>query len=118
MSLYCGACTLLLCFCFVLFFNLATLYDHVTCSVVYGMPLGPNTVLTTAEESMLADWLLDMSRIGYGRSCEELRLVVKKISDQDKRQNPFTDNIPGLVWWKTFMRHHPFTSFFFLCRDL
>ena len=59
---------------------------------------------------MLADWLLDMARIGYGRSYEELRLVVKKILDQDQRQNPFTDNLPGPTWVKAFMRRHPFIS--------
>ena len=48
------------------FFNLATLYDHVTCCVAHGKPQGPNAVLTTGEESMLADWLLDIARIGYG----------------------------------------------------
>ncbi len=61
------------------FLCLATLYDHVSCRVAHGKPPGPNTVLTTAEESMLADWVLDMARIGYGRSFEELRLVVKKM---------------------------------------
>ena len=97
-------------FVFVFVFNLATLFDHVTCRVVHGKPPGPNTVLTTAKESMLADWFLDVAHIGYGRSFEELRLVVKKILDQDRRQNPFTDNIPGPAWVKAFMRRHPFIS--------
>ena len=44
---------------FFFFNNLATPYDQVTCRVAHGKPPVSNTVLTTAEDSML---LLDMAR--------------------------------------------------------
>ena len=48
-----------------------------------------------------------MAKIGYGRSSEELRLVVKKILDKDGRKNPFTNNMPGYGWLNGFMKQHP-----------
>ena len=56
---------------------------------------------------MLADWLRDMSKIGYGRSTDELKVAVKQILDKDGRPNPFRDNSPGYAWFKGFMRRHP-----------
>ena len=65
---------------------------------------GPPTVLTATEETMLCEWLLEMSRIGYGRTTEELKLVVKRILDKDGRPNPFCDNTPGYDWFTAFMK--------------
>ena len=56
---------------------------------------------------MLCEWLLEMSRIGYGRTTEELKLVVKRILDKDGRPNPFRDNTPGYHWFTAFMKRHP-----------
>ena len=56
---------------------------------------------------MLCEWLLDMSRIGYGRTTEELKLVVKRMLDKDGRPNPFCDNTPGYDWLTAFMKRHP-----------
>ena len=53
---------------------------------------------------MLCEWLLEMSRIGYGRTTEELKLVVKRILDKDGRPNPFCDNTPGYDWFTAFMK--------------
>ena len=86
----------------------ATLHDHVTGKVEPGKRPGPPTVLTAAEETMLCEWLLDMSRIGYGRTTEKLKLVVKKkFLDKDGRPNPFRDNTPGYDWFTAFMKQHP-----------
>ena len=66
-----------------------------TCKVPQGKPPGPKTILTTEEEIVLEDWLLQMCRIGYGRSIEELRLAVQKIMTLDGRPNPFSLATPG-----------------------
>lgn len=88
-------------------FSLATLHDHTHGKVKHGKPPGPPPVLTPPEEQMLSDWVFDMAKIGYGRSTEELKIVVKKILDKDGRKNPFTDNKPGYAWVQAFLKRHP-----------
>ena len=85
----------------------STLYDHVKGKVEVGSRPGPPTVLTSVEESMLVDWAIEMSRIGYGRTRQQICEMVKQILDKDKRPNPFTDNRPGKDWWYAFLRRHP-----------
>ena len=48
-----------------------------------------------------------MSRIGYGRTKEQILLVVQKLVIADKRPNPFTDDRPGNKWWLRFLKQHP-----------
>ena len=72
----------------------STLHDRVTGKSM-SSKRGPPTVLTAAEEQMLADWALHMADIGYGRTREQLCATVKEILDKDGRENPFTDNYPG-----------------------
>ena len=55
----------------------------------------------------LVDWAVEMGRIGYGRTREQMSMMVKKILDKDGRQNPFVDNRPGKDWWYAFLRRHP-----------
>ena len=69
----------------------STLHDHVAGKALT-TKRGPPTLLNLAEESMLVDWALHMADIGYGRTREELCLMVKKI---DGRDNPFSNNMPG-----------------------
>ena len=72
-----------------------------------GCKRGPSTVLTEAEEGMLEEWAINMSKIGYGRTREQVIEMVKTILDKDGRKNPFTDNRPGRDWWYGFLRRHP-----------
>ena len=56
---------------------------------------------------ILEEWLLEMARIGYGRTRMQLKIAVKKILDKDMRQNIFKDNMPGNKWVRTFLKRHP-----------
>ena len=64
-------------------------------------------ILTECEEQELVDWAVEMGRIGYGWTREQMSMMVKKILDKDGRQNPFVDNRPGKDWWYAFLRRHP-----------
>ena len=72
-----------------------------------GTKPGPSSVLTSAEESKLVEYVLHMSRIGYGKTKEELFDIVQMILEKDGRENPFTNNRPGRKWWKLFKQRHP-----------
>ena len=85
----------------------STLFDYLKDNTDVEKRLGPETVLTSDEESVLVDWAIEMSRIGYGRTRQQICEMVKQILDKDKRRNPFTDNRPGKDWWYGFLRRHP-----------
>ena len=84
----------------------STLHDH-KIGKVSTSKKGPSTVLSSSEEDSLVQWILHMADIGYGRTREQVCLIVKKILDKDGRANPFTDNYPGKDWWYAFLRRHP-----------
>ena len=45
-----------------------------------------------------------MSKIGYGRTPQELVSTVQKILDDDGRVTPFRDNRPGKAWLDGFFQ--------------
>ncbi|XP_046568265.1 uncharacterized protein LOC124276668 [Haliotis rubra] len=75
-----------------------------------GTKCGHKTVFSETEENRLADWVVDMSRIGYGRTREELLTTVQNILDVDNRVNPFKNNKPGKDWFYGFLKRHPSIS--------
>ena len=72
-------------------YQTATLHNHVS-GKVHGLQRVPHSVLTPAEEQALQDWLVEMAKIGYGKSRKQLRYAVKKILQKEERKNPFKDN--------------------------
>ena len=88
----------------------STLHDHYS-GKVKGTKRGPTTVLSAAEESMLVEWALEMAKIGYGRTREQITEMVRQLLDKDGRSNPFVENRPGRDWWYGFLRRHPRLSF-------
>ena len=84
----------------------STLHDHYS-GKVKGCKTGPSPYLTEAEEQQLADWAIEMGKIGYGCTREQISLMVQKPLDKDGRQNPFLNNRPGKDWWYAFLRRHP-----------
>ena len=84
----------------------STLHDHFSGKAKH-IVRGPTPYLTPAEEQELADWAVQMGKIGYGRTREQISAAVKKLLDRNGRQNPFVDNRPGKDWWYAFLRRHP-----------
>jgi len=58
-------------------------------------------VLSGAEKSKLASWKVQMVKIGYGHTTEQVSEIVKRILDQDERANPFLtimlEGIGGMI---------------------
>jgi len=63
---------------------------------------GPTTVLTSAEEKTLVNYINLMSEIGYPLTRHELLKEVKRILDLDGRRTPFPNNLPGKGWFYLF----------------
>ena len=86
---------------------LGTLQSKLKCGLSVDVRSGPSPILTNEEEKVLVEWVVNMTRIGYGRTRDQLTMMVKAILDKDGRPNPFKDNRPGKFWLRAFMKRHP-----------
>ncbi|XP_022177727.1 uncharacterized protein LOC111038801 [Myzus persicae] len=71
---------------------------------------GPSSVLSVEEEKSLVKWLLDCSKKGFPRRREDLQQSVKLFLDDQGRSSPFTNNLPGITWYKAFLKRNPIIS--------
>lgn len=69
--------------------------------------LGPPPILTKEEESTLVSWIANCCRKGFPRRREDLQLSVQEFLTSNQRPNPFKDNLPGIGWYKAFLKRHP-----------
>ena len=88
----------------------STIFDKVKGNTPMNCTSGTHPVLNVEEEGRLADWMIDMSKIGYGRTRQELLDTVQKIIQADGRPNPFKNGRPGKDWYYAFMKRHPHLS--------
>jgi hypothetical protein len=84
----------------------STIGDHLG-GRVKGSKRGQSTVLTEEEEEKIANWAMEMSKMGHVPTREQITEMVKVFLDEDGRSNPFVDNRPGKSWWYGFLRRHP-----------
>lgn len=68
---------------------------------------GPNTYLTEEEENIIVSWILDSHRKGFPRRKDDIIASVKKFLDENPRNTPFRNNIPGKRWFQSFLRRNP-----------
>ena len=68
---------------------------------------GPATILTTDEETVLCNWLIELSRRGIPVQKKFLLDSIQQIITADPRPTPFVQNRPGKGWFKAFLRRHP-----------
>ena len=71
---------------------------------------GPNPYLTKEEEGEIVTWAVHMSRIGYGRTKEQIFDIVQTLLTKHPRPNPFVNNRPGREWWNGFLKRNPSLS--------
>ena len=70
----------------------STLYERLQGKVEIDRRSGPPSILTKAEETRIAEWLVEMANRGFGLSKDDLLDTVKTLVDKDKRATPFTNN--------------------------
>lgn len=68
--------------------------------------MGPDTILTKNEESVLVTWILKMSRMGFPITKEELLDSVQQLIREMERKNPFSEDRPTLDWLQRFKSRH------------
>ena len=75
---------------------------------------GPCTYLSEHQETQLVNYLLHMSKIGYGVQRKDIPIIVKKILDEAEANgyvlpsgHKFIDNKPSICWVYRFLKRHP-----------
>ena len=66
---------------------------------------GPPSVLSTQEEKVLEEYMIQMADLGHPLSMEQLRLKVALLTQE--KPTPFTNGIPGPTWVRWFKKKHP-----------
>lgn len=74
--------------------------------------MGPSSILTSDEETVLVKWILELAKRHFPVSKQHLLDSVENIMKETKRENPFKNNRPGNKWFKSFLRRHPETTCF------
>ena len=57
----------------------STLHDHTCSRVEHGSKPAPAPYLNAKEEKVLADHLVTVAKIGYGKTRTEVKLLVEKV---------------------------------------
>ncbi len=84
-----------------------TLRRRVNGSVSMDCRPGPSTVLTEEEEECLANYVVQMSDMGFGLSPDAIKNIAYRIVEKSGRKHPFKNNTAGQDWFKGFRRRHP-----------
>lgn len=69
--------------------------------------MGPETMLTCAEETLLVKWLLTIADAGFPATRLQLLDSVQILMEKLNRPNKFKNNRPGKKWYQCFMKRHP-----------
>lgn len=85
----------------------ATLQDKVKGRTLLGKKCGPETTLTEPEESLLVQWLFDISKRGFPATKKQVLDSVQLLLKELGRTNKFTDGRPGRKWYELFLKRHP-----------
>lgn len=76
-----------------------TLHNKVTGKSPAVCAMGPQTILTAEEEDILVKWLVAMSEKHFPINRQLLTESVQKITLDQGKANPFTNNKPGKKWF-------------------
>lgn len=71
---------------------------------------GPAPVLNLQEEQDLVDWIFHCCKRGLPVTKAQLMESVRVFCENEKRNNPFTNNTPGRSWYEGFLKRHPTIS--------
>ena len=69
--------------------------------------MSPPSVLTKAEETMLASFCIQYLKCGFPINRNDLCDIVQNMVQEDGRKTPFTNGRPGHFWFHGFMRRNP-----------
>ena len=82
----------------------STLKDRISGRVIHGRNPGPVCYLSSEEESLLADYLLKASDMGYGKTRRDVCCIVESYL---KQKGSLKGERVSNGWWDKFLRRNP-----------
>lgn len=81
----------------------STLHDRVHGNVIHGTNPGPKPYLDKAEESELADYIITVGQLGFGKTRKQIKGIAEKVAIEKKilRKDKITDG-----WYNRFIKRH------------
>ena len=81
----------------------STLHDRISGRVRHGTKPGPSPYLDHTEEQELADHLITVAKIGYGKTRKEVKMIAENVAKEKKvlRATRISDG-----WWKSFLHRN------------
>ena len=87
----------------------STLHDRISGKVRHGDKLGPKPYLSSTEEKELADFLMDVAKVGYGRTRKQVRAIAGScVHNKGRLESPA---VASHGWFVQFMQRQPQLSF-------
>ena len=85
-----------------------TLHDRISGKVKHRDKPGPKPLLTTAEENEFANFLVEVSQAGYGKTRKEVRQIAGSVAvDKGSRNKVMVSH----GWFKMFLQRQPQLSY-------
>ena len=81
----------------------STLKDRLSGKVIHGTNPGPLPYLTVDEETLLMEYLLKSSKVGYGKTRRDLLQVESYLKQKGSLRGTCYSN----GWWEKFLRRNP-----------
>ncbi|GAB0097218.1 Leucine-rich repeat [Sergentomyia squamirostris] len=69
--------------------------------------MGPPHTLKTDQELALTQWVLQCEQLGHKVTKPELLRAVQVVCKLLKIDTPFTNGIPGSMWFRSFLKRNP-----------
>ena len=82
----------------------STLKDRLSGRVQHGVNPGPKPYLSKEEESELADHLIHVANLGYGKTCRDVKCLVERYAIQKK---VLKGSAISNGWWQRFLQRNP-----------
>lgn len=82
-----------------------TLKDRISGRVAHGSKPGRKSYLTSEEETQLAEYLLEVSEAGYGKTHKQVKAMVEGIAKEKGVMNG--DKTVSDGWWRRFLQRNP-----------
>ncbi len=82
-----------------------TLKDRLSGRVIHGTKMGPKSYLTREEEKELVDFLVNCSKMGYGKTRAEVLRIVEAV--MKKKGRLLGDHHISQGWWCRFRERWP-----------
>lgn len=88
----------------------STLKDRISGRVIHGSKPGPSRYLDDEEEQTLSDHLVQVAKVGYGKTRKQVLSIVENVArEKDVLRHSHSNRVSD-GWWRRFLERQPTLS--------